>query len=191
MNFLPKKYTIKIPKSVQIIYSENQRIIVLLGPFGRKIVKLKIKIVLNTFKNKIYITKFAFLRLSVNKIKKLKSLQGTLISLLRQKILEISILFYKKLKFVGVGYQAFLFDSFLFQVLCLKVGYSHQIYFKLSKKIQFFCFKTTTIFIFGNFYQMINDISAKFRSYKIPEVYKGKGLLYEDEIVILKKGKKI
>jgi len=37
---------------------------------------------------------------------------------------------------------------------------------------------------------MINSISAKFRSYKIPEYYKGKGILYENETIILKKGKK-
>ena len=191
MNFLPKKFIIKIPKNIKIIYSENQRVILLLGPFGKKTLKLEIKIRLNLLKNKIYITKFGFLKVSINKIKKLKGLQGTLISLLRQKILEASILLYKKLKFVGVGYQAFLLDSFLFRILCLKIGYSHQIYFKLNKKIEFFCYKNTTIFIFGNFYQMINNISAKLRSYKIPEIYKGKGLLYENETITLKKGKKI
>ena len=194
MNFcynLSKKYAVKIPKNILVIYSENLKVIVLLGPFGTKTFKLKTKVFLNSHKNKIYVTKLSFLKMSQNRIKELKNFQGTLVSLLKQSVLEISILLYQKLKFVGVGYRAFLLDLPLFQVLRLRIGYSHQVYFKLTKTINLFCFKATTLFIFGHFYHMINSISAKFRSYKIPEYYKGKGILYENETIILKKGKKI
>lgn len=188
---LPQKYTIKIPKNISVIYSENQKIIILIGPLGKKIFKLKTKIFINLSNNKIYITKFPFIKMSINRIKKLKTFQCTFISLLKQSILEITTILYKKLKFVGVGYRAFLFNILPVQILHLRLGYSHQIYFKLDKKLSFFCFKTTTLFIFGNLYQKITEISSKIRFYKSPEIYKGKGILYENEIIILKKGKKV
>lgn len=188
---LPQKCTVKIPKNISVIYSENQKIIILIGPLGKKIFKLKTKVFINLFNNKIYITKFSFIKMSVNRIKRLKTFQGTFISLLKQSILEITTILYKKLKFVGVGYRVFLFNMLPFQILHLKLGYSHQIYFKLDKKISFFCFKTTNLFIFGNLYQKITEISSKIRFYKSPEIYKGKGILYENEIITLKKGKKV
>jgi large subunit ribosomal protein L6 len=190
MSFLPKKYTIKIPKSIKVIYSESCRIIILVGPFGKRIIKLRTKIFLNCFKSRVYLSKFSFFKLSNSKIKNLINSRGILISVIKQNILEISILLYEKLKFIGVGYQASFVDLSKYKVLCLKIGYSHPIYLKLNKKIEFFCSRIITIFIFGNFYQIITSISAIIRSYKIPEVYKGKGILYDNEIVLLKKGKK-
>jgi len=75
MNFcynLSKKYAVKIPKNILVIYSENLKVIVLLGPFGTKTFKLKTKVFLNSHKNKIYVTKLSFLKMSKNKIKELK-----------------------------------------------------------------------------------------------------------------------
>jgi large subunit ribosomal protein L6 len=188
---LSKKYIINIPKNISVIYSENHKMIILIGPFGKRILKLKTKVFLNLFKNKIYISKFSFLKMSFNETKKLRIIQGTAISLIKQYILEISTIIYQKLNLIGVGYRVFLFNLLSFQVLRLKLGYSHEIFFKLNTKTQFFCLRTTILFIFGNIYQLINEISSKLRSYKIPEPYKGKGILYENEFIVLKKGKKI
>jgi len=52
------------------------------------------------------------------------------------------------------------------------------------------CPKTTKLFIFGYNQQKINKLAALIKSYKVPEPYKGKGIFYDNEKIILKKGKK-
>jgi len=117
--------------------------------------------------------------------------QGTTIALLKQLILEISFIFSKKLIFVGVGYRAFPIELFKTQILQFKLGYSHQIYFKVSSNLNVYCHKATTIFISGNSTQNVSQTAALIRSYKYPEPYKGKGILYDNEKIVLKEGKKV
>ena len=62
---------------------------------------------------------------------------------------------------------------------------------KTSKKIKIFCLKTTELFIYGNSYQNVTQTASLIRSYKKPEPYKGKGILYDTEKITLKEGKKI
>jgi large subunit ribosomal protein L6 len=90
-----------------------------------------------------------------------------------------------------VGYRAFDVDNFENKLLLFKLGYSHSIYFKIPIESQIFCLKRTKLFIHGNSYQDITKIAAFIRSYKKPEPYKGKGILYETEKIILKEGKKV
>ena len=49
----------------------------------------------------------------------------------------------------------------------------------------------TKLFIYGDSYQNVMQTSSFFRSYKQPDSYKGKGILYNNEKIILKEGKKI
>lgn len=129
--------------------------------------------------------------MSSNEKKTLKSIQGTTVSLIKQIILEISVLLCSKLKLIGVGYRAFPIEIFNNQLLHLRLGYSHQIYFKIPENLTISCIKTTNLFIFGNSYQFIYQIAAIIRSYKVPEPYKGKGILYENEKIAIKEGKKV
>ena len=76
-------------------------------------------------------------------------------------------------------------------ILHFKLGFSHQIYFKISNTLNVFCLKATTIFVCGNSYQEISQICASIRSCKYPEPYKGKGILYENEKISIKEGKKV
>ena len=76
-------------------------------------------------------------------------------------------------------------------MLEFKLGYSHNIYFKIPKNLTVFCLKSDKIFISGNFYEYISQIASQIRSYKTPEPYKGKGILYENEKIFLKEGKKV
>lgn len=186
-----KKYTIKIPKNISVVHSKRKKIIVLIGLFGKKVFALKTKIFFNIYRNKIYVSKFPHVKTSTAQIKKLKSYQGTLIALLEQGILETSVKIYQKLKLVGVGYRVFLFNLLSYKILRLKLGYSHEIYFKLNEEIKFFCVKTTAFYIYGNLYQIVAETSAKLKSYKVPEPYKGKGISHENETIVLKKGKKM
>ena len=182
---------VKIPKNVSLIFSKNKNIIILVGSLEKKVFISKTKIFLNSFKNKIYVSNSLHSKMPTVEIKHLNNYQRTLIALLKQGVLETSVKIYQKLKLVGVGYRVFLFNLLTYKVLRLKLGYSHEIYLKLDEKIHFSCMKTSIIYIYGNFYQAITETSAKLRSCKVPELYKGKGVLYENELIILKKGKKM
>ena len=77
------------------------------------------------------------------------------------------------------------------KLLNFKLGYSHQIFFKIPRNLNVFCLKSTKLFVSGLSNSYVNQIAALIRSYKTPEPYKGKGILYENEKIILKEGKKI
>ena len=186
---MSEKYSIKIPNDNIILYCEQKKIITVIGPLARKTLKLKLKI--KIIKNTIIVTSNPFLQLPNKKKKKIKSLQGTTHALIKQLIIETSSILYKKLKFVGVGYRSFDVKKFEKKLLMFKLGYSHSIYFKIPKKLNIFCLKLTKLFIYGNSYQNITKTTSLIQSYKSPEPYKGKGILYENEKIKLKEGKKI
>nr|YP_009495535.1 ribosomal protein L6 [Psammoneis japonica]AWQ64265.1 ribosomal protein L6 [Psammoneis japonica] len=191
MKQFSKKYIVKIPNDISIFYCNKKKIITFKGSRLYKSLKLKTKIYVSTLKKFIVVTKIPFLDMSNNRKKALKSIQGTTIALIKQIILEISVLLCSKLKFIGVGYRVFPIEVFNNQLLHLKLGYSHQIYFKVPKNLTISCVRLTNLFIFGNSYQYVNQIASTIRSYKLPEPYKGKGILYENEKITLKEGKKV
>ena len=150
-------------------------------------VKLKVKIALIPVKNLIIVTDI----LSIGGVKRIKKLQGTTTSLIKQQLIEISYVLFTKLNLVGVGYRAFYCEKIPNQVY-LKLGYSHLIYFNIPNELTIFCYKSIKIFLFGlGCYNRLTQVASQIRACKVPEVYKGKGILYDQEKVILKKGKKI
>nr|QYJ09252.1 ribosomal protein L6 [Pleurosigma sp. mgcode 4] len=188
---IPKKYTIKIPKDISIIYCNKKKIITLFGPKSYKSLKLKVHLFINDEDKKIKVSSLPFSELSNNEKKKIKAIQGTTVALLKQILIETSTILYKKLKLVGVSYRALLEESFDNKLLLLKLGFSHLIYFRISKKFKLFCKKRTQLFVSSNSYQDVTNISALIRNLKTPEPYKGKGILYENEKINIKTGKKI
>jgi large subunit ribosomal protein L6 len=104
---------------------------------------------------------------------------------------ESFILAYQKLEIKGVGYRAFFDETQNQKLLTLKLGYSHLIYIRAIKNLSINCFTKTKLYVFGSSYTDVSQLSALIRSNKIPEPYKGKGILYENENIILKEGKKI
>ena len=191
MKSILEKHALKIPKNISLLYTKKKKIITLVGPLTKKSLKLDVQLFIVKSKNIIKVSSLPFFKISNNKKKKIKTLQGTTVALIKQLIVEISVLFYQKLKFIGVGYRAFDVDNFKNKLLLFKIGYSHFLYFKISKKIKIFCLKTTELFIYGNSYQNVTQTASLIRSYKKPEPYKGKGILYDTEKITLKEGKKI
>jgi len=191
MSYVPKKYKIKIPNNNIILYCDKKKMITIIGPLNVKSLKLKLKLRILEAEKTIIVTSDSFLNLPNNKKKKIKTLQGTTVALIKQLLIETSSTLYKKLKMVGVGYRAFDIENFNKKLLMFKLGYSHPIYFKIPKNTTIFCLKLTKLFISGNSYQDITQTASLIRSYKLPEPYKGKGILYGDEKIRLKEGKKI
>jgi large subunit ribosomal protein L6 len=189
MENIAKKYSIKIPNNTTVIYCEEKKIITLIGPLKQKSLKLKVKIVI--MERILKVSDVPFSEISNNERKKIKAVQGTTLALIKQLLIETSAILYQKLQFVGVGYRAFQVDNFENKLLLFKLGYSHPLYFKVSDELRVFCLKLTKLFLFGHSYQSVNQTSALIRSYKKPEPYKGKGILYVNEKIKLKEGKKV
>ena len=147
---------------------------------SQKLLKLSVQILINKLKKTIYISQILFSKF-VNK-RLAASFQGTDTALIKQNILELFIIFYQKLKFVGVGYRVFNINNFKNQILLFKVGYSHFLYFKIIQNITVFNSKTIKLFLFGKNYQNLKQMLFLIRSFKKPEPYKGKGIRFKGEV---------
>lgn len=188
---LKKRYTIKIPKNISIIYCDKKNIITFVGPLQTKSIKLKVKIFLIPDSQLIVVTQIPLSNISPGSLKSSKKLQGTTVSKIKQVIIEVSYTLYNKLNLVGVGYRVFAHEKLPNQIY-LKLGYSHLIYFKIPNDLNSFCQKFTKLFLFGNCsFDLLTNTAAQIRNCKLPEPYKGKGILYNQEKIVLKKGKKI
>ena len=191
MNKLVKKYNIKIPQDVVVIYSKQKRLLTLVGPLQTKSLKLKVQIFINQEKKIINVSPLTFSQISNIEKKKIKILQNTTAVQIKYMLIESSMLVYKKLKIVGVGYRTEFSENFNENLLTLKLGYSHNTYIKTLENLIIKCLTKTKLCIFGSSYKDVSQFSALVRSNKKPEPYKGKGILYENENVKIKEGKKV
>ena len=192
MNYISKKNIIKIPKNVSVYYCDNQRIIILINSSGQtKLLVLKTKIIFDKITRIIKITRDPFGNISNNEKKKLTAIQGTQVSTLKQLLLDMSFLFCKKLNIIGVGFRVSTTKLSNFNLLHFKLGYSHYVYFKIPITLEIFCLKANKLLIVGNSYTAVNQVAALIRSFKTPEPYKGKGIVYTTEKIMLKEGKKV
>lgn len=185
------KYIIKIPNHVTVLYFYDKDILTIIGPLKRKSLSLKLKVFISEDQKTISVGSEPCLKISNKQKKNINALKGTTAAIIKQVILETSYLLYQKLKFVGIGYRTFDVDNFENKLLMFRLGYSHPIFFKISEEARIFCLKRIKLFIYGNSYQNITQTAALIRSYKKPEPYKGKGILYENERINLKEGKKV
>lgn len=191
MNQQINKYSLKIPLETIAIYCQKKRTLTIKGPLINKSLKLKLKLKMNIDKKIIYVSPFTFFQISKPEKKKIKALQNTTIAQIKHLIIESSTTIFKKLKIVGVGYRADIINSLNEKLLTLKLGFSHSVYVQIPNNIFLKCLTKTKFYIFGNSYYEISQFSSRIRAKKLPDAYKGKGILYEDEIKILKEGKKV
>jgi len=119
--------------------------------------------------------------------KKFKELHGLTRSLIANMIEGVCSGYSKELNLVGVGYTADAKGPYLL----LNLGYSHPIYFEKPEGITFETPSPTSIIVKGTDKQAVGQVSAKIRSLRKPEPYKGKGVRYSDEVVRRKAGKKV
>lgn len=186
-----KKQIIKVPHKIEVFYSKQRKIIIFKGSAGQKSLKINELLSICCTKLQIEIISDPKKKLSNSDKRKMRLLKNTTTSLLKQLLIEAAALMYKKLKLIGVGYRAFPVENFENHLLLLKLGYSHPIYFRIPPKTKIFSLKLTKLFLYGYSYQQLTSIASKLRLNKIPELYKGKGILYENETILLKEGKKV
>lgn len=186
-----KKYSIKVPQNIRILYCDKKNLITFIGPLATKSLKLKIKLLLISPANLIVATSLPIDEKLTGSFKNSKMIQGTTVAKIKQILTEVTYVLSRKLNLVGVGYRAFAHEKLPNQIY-FKLGYSHLIYFRIPAGLNSNCLKFTKVFISGNrSYDMLTRTAAQIRDCKLPEPYKGKGILHDQETIILKKGKKI
>jgi large subunit ribosomal protein L6 len=94
--------------------------------------------------------------------------------------------FTKRLEIKGVGFRA----SVEGKILSLSLGFSHEIKYAIPAGITIVAEKPTLLVISGMDAQKVGQVAALLRSLRKPEPYKGKGVMYEGERIIMKEGKK-
>ena len=114
------------------------------------------------------------------------ALSGTLRAILSNMVAGVTKGFERKLTLVGVGYRA----QAQGDRLNLTLGFSHPVVHQMPKGVKVETPTQTEILIKGLDKQLVGQVAATVRAYRPPEPYKGKGVRYADEAIVLKETKK-
>jgi large subunit ribosomal protein L6 len=114
------------------------------------------------------------------------AMSGTMRALVNNMVSGVSKGFEKKLSLVGVGFRAQAQGA----KLNLQVGFSHPVVMDMPAGVKVECPTQTEINIKGADRQVVGQIAAEVRAVRPPEPYKGKGIRYVGERVVLKETKK-
>jgi large subunit ribosomal protein L6 len=114
------------------------------------------------------------------------AMSGTMRALVAGMVTGVTKGFEKRLALVGVGFRA----QAQGDKLSLALGYSHPVVHQMPKGIKVATPTQTEIVISGIDKQLVGQVAAEVRAYRPPEPYKGKGVRYRDEVIVLKETKK-
>jgi len=115
-----------------------------------------------------------------------KAMVGTTRALLGNMITGVSSGFERKLELVGVGYRA----KAQGQTVNLTLGFSHPVVYDVPDGVTVETPSQTEILVTGIDRQQVGQVAAELREFRPPEPYKGKGVRYADERIVLKEAKK-
>jgi len=121
-----------------------------------------------------------------NDSREANAMSGTMRQLVNNMVVGVSKGFEKKLNLVGVGFKAQATGA----KLNLAVGYSHPVNIEMPAGITVATPAPTEIVIKGAVGDRVGQIAAEIRAVRPPEPYKGKGIRYSDETVVIKETKK-
>lgn len=110
----------------------------------------------------------------------------TMRTLVNNIVIGVSEGYSKKLEIKGVGYRGQLKGK----TLVLNLGFSHDVQYDIPEGVTVKMDGQTKIEVSGIDKQLVGQVAAKIRGFKKPEPYKGKGIRYVDEYVLIKEGKK-
>lgn len=167
---------IQLPKGVEITFGE---MITVKGPLGTLVQKAPANVKVNLESDVITFVP-ADGSIQAN------AMAGTLRALLNNMVTGVSKGFEKKLNLVGVGYRA----QAQGDSVNLSLGFSHPVVHKMPDGVKVETPTQTEIVIKGIDRQKVGQVAADVRGYRPPEPYKGKGVRYANEVVVLKETKK-
>ena len=171
------KYPVSLPDKVQVTLEASK--IVVKGPLGSLEQAASPGVVVKLEGNQVT---FA----AADESKEANALSGTMRANVANMVKGVKEGFSKKLNLVGVGYRA----QAQGQKLNLSLGFSHPIVHLLPEGVKAETPTQTEILIKGVDRQKVGQVAAEIRAYKSPEPYKGKGVRYADETVVIKETKK-
>ena len=117
--------------------------------------------------------------------RKNRSLHGLTRTLINNMIMGVQNEYTKELQINGVGYRVQKQGN----DLNLSLGYSHPVIYKAPQGISFDVPNANTIIVKGIDKEIVGQVAAEIRSKRPPEVYRGKGIKYADEVIRRKVGK--
>jgi len=170
------KKLIQIPKDVSLTITEDK--ILVKGKFGSLEQSLLNLLQFNISDDQLFITR-------INDEKKTREYHGLIRALVQNMVLGVTKKFSKTLIAEGVGYK-FQVNQ---KILVVNAGYTHPIEFPIPEDLEVKQESPTKISILGINKEKVGFLAAKIRDTRPPEPYKGKGLLYDGEIIRRKAGK--
>lgn len=170
------KLPIQIPEKVELKIEKGM--ISVKGPKGELKHKFDAGLKLEQEANKLIVKRPSDER-------KWRALHGLTRTLINNMVIGVEKGYRKSLVIEGVGFKAEKKGKFL----ALSIGYSHLIYLLPPEGISIDLDSPTQIVVSGIDKFLVGSITAKIRSFRPPEPYKGKGIRYADEVVRRKAGK--
>ena len=170
------KLPITIPEGVEVKLEENK--ISVKGPKGALEKEINPIIKVSIEGNTITVTRPNDEALS-------RSLHGLTRTLINNMVIGVKDEFKKELEINGVGYRVAKQGN----NLNLSLGYSHPVIFEAPEGITFDVPNANQIIVRGIDKELVGQTAAVIRTKRLPEVYKGKGIKYSDEVIRRKEGK--
>jgi large subunit ribosomal protein L6 len=171
------KYPVTLPDKVQVTVDNGE--LTVKGPLGTLKQAVDRSVVVKLEGNQVT---FA----AADETKAANAMSGTLRATVANMVHGVKDGFQKKLTLVGVGYRAQAQGA----KLNLSLGFSHPIVYSLPEGVKAETPTQTEIVIKGVDRQKVGQVAAEVRAHKPPEPYKGKGVRYSDEQVVIKETKK-
>ncbi len=171
------KNPIVVPKGVEVTLSAEA--VAVKGPLGTLTQRLNSDIKIERDGDKL-------LCIVNNDSTRANAMSGTIRALVANMVEGVTKGFERKLTLVGVGYRA----QAQGDKLNLALGFSHPVVHQMPKGVKVETPSQTEIVLRGNDKQQVGQVAAEVRAYRSPEPYKGKGVRYTGEKVVLKETKK-
>ena len=171
------KYPVTLPKGVEATLAAEA--LSIKGPLGTLSQRLRADVKVEKDGDKLVFK-------ALDDSDEADAMSGTLRALAANMVLGVTKGFEKRLTLVGVGYRA----QAQGDKLNLTLGFSHPVVHAMPKGVKVETPSQTEIVIKGLDKQLVGQVAAEVRAYRAPEPYKGKGVRYSDEQVVLKETKK-
>lgn len=171
------KYPVELPKGVEVTLAADE--ITVKGPLGSLRQSVHPAVRLEKDGDKVFCR-------AVDGAENGSAQSGTMRALLANMVTGVSKGFERKLNLVGVGYRA----QAQAGKLNLSLGFSHPVVHDMPAGVKVETPTQTEILIKGIDKQLVGQVAAEVRGYRPPEPYKGKGVRYADEVIVLKETKK-
>ena len=171
------KAPVELPKGVE--FKREGNVVTMKGAKGTLSLELNNEVELSQDENSLTVAPRSGSRFST-------AVAGTMRALLANMAQGVSEGFERKLELVGVGYRA----QAQGDKLNLTLGFSHPVVHKVPEGVTVETPSQTEIVVRGADKQKVGQVAAEIRGYRPPEPYKGKGVRYSDERVMLKEAKK-